>query len=149
MQKKRCAFKNIGDEEFRLEALCVMFEYNDDDFAVLIIYSPPGRSRDGRSKRNTELVQKMLKEEKRVPMDNYIVIGDFNRSTLGTERQLGAKFYDYSRGVSELDQIYGTKKSLPYSVSTRDPKKYNKHHKRKTKDMHKIIELEPKDILFE
>lgn len=95
------------------------------------------------------MVQKMLKEEIHVPMDNYIVIGDFNRSTLGTERQLGAKLYDNSRGVSELDQIYGTKKPRPYSVSTRDPKEYNKHHQRKTKDMHMIIELEPKDRLFE
>lgn len=148
-KKKRCAFKSTGDKEFRLEALCVTFKYNDEYFAVLVIYSPPGRSRNGRSMKNTELVQKMLEEEIHVPMDNYIVIGDFNRSTLGTERQLRAKFYDYSRGVSELNQIYGTKKPRPYSVSTRDPKEFNKHHKRKTKDMHMIIELEPKDRLFE
>lgn len=76
-----------------------------------------------------------------IPTDNYIVIGDFNRSTLGTERQLGARFNDYSQGVSKLDQIYGTKTPLPYSVSTRDPEEYNRNHKPKTKAMHRIIEL--------
>ena len=142
----RRQFRTQGENKFRLEALCVTFKYERQYFAVLIIYSPPGPSRSGRSLKNRELVQKMMEKGRtlNIPMDNYIVIGDFNKSTLGTPRQLGllgAKFYDYSQGVSTLDQIYGTKKPNPYRVSTRDPENYNLYHKPKTKAMHRIIEL--------
>ena len=146
LDKNSCTEQSLlfRSNAYGLEALCVKFTYEDQYFAVLVIYSPPGEAQDGRSIKNTKLVKIMLRKgiNLNIPTDNYIVIGDFNRSTLGTERQLGARFYDYSDGVSELDQIYGTKQSNPYRVSTRDPKKYNLNHKPETKAMHRIIELE-------
>lgn len=50
-----CVFESYGDAKFPLETLGE-FKYQRQYFAVLIIYSPPGRSRNGRSMKNTELV---------------------------------------------------------------------------------------------
>lgn len=152
LNKKTCTetkreFRSYGDEGIPIQALCVTFKYQRQYFAVLIIYSPPGRSLIGRSNKNTKLVQNMLKRGRNsnIPKDNYIVMGDFNRSTLGTERQLGVKFHLYAQGVSKLDQIYGTNKSIPYNVATpRDPEKYNLDHQTETKERHRILEIKAK-----
>ena len=143
--KQKLLFIDNGDDYIRLEALCVKFKYNEQYFVVLVIYSPSRKSKKSRGKKNIQLLRKMVEEgrESKIPKKNYIVIGTFNRSKVnpGKEDQLEITFYDYSRGVSELHQIYGTNKSLPYSVNTRNPINYNQHHLDTTKSRYPIIEL--------
>ena len=139
--EQKLLFIDNGDDDFRLEALCVKFKYNHQFFVVLVIYSP-GKPRTDRDKKIIELFQEMVEEgrKSKIPKKNYIVIGNFNRSTVNLGK-LEVKCYDYSPGVSELHQIYGTNKSLPYSVNTRNPIHYNQHHLDTTKSRYPIIEL--------
>lgn len=153
LDKNSCTEQSLlfRSNAYGLEALCVRFQYRGQQFAVLVIYSPPGEAENSRSKKNTKFVQKMLVKgnELNIPEENYIVMGDFNKSTvtLGTEDQFGVTLHEYStlgnsQSVSELDKIYGTRTPRPYSDFTvRDPQKYNLLHKTRTKAMHKILEL--------
>lgn len=143
--EQKLLFIDNGDDYIRLEALCVKFKYNEQYFVVLVIYSPPGKPTGDRGKKNFELLGKMVEEgrKSKIPKKNYIVIGTFNRSKVkpGKKDQLRLTLYEYTGGMSELDQIYGTNKSLPYSVDTRNPIHYNQHHLDKTKSKYPIIEL--------
>ena len=142
--KQKLQFIDNVDDDFRLEALCVKFKYNHKFFVVLAIYSP-GKPRTDRDKKIIELFREMVEEgrESKIPKQNYIVIAYFKRSEVNPEKKdrLRVTLYDYLRGVSKRHQIYGTNKSLPYSVDTRNPIHYNQHHLDTTKRRYPIIEL--------
>ena len=144
-------FRENGDANLRFEALCVTFTYEQKNFAVLVVYNPPGRNYEQRSSVNTRIVRRMLEDtgEMSILRENCLVMGDFNRTTLGTERTLGCLHYDFSKGVSALDQIYGFDNNIPYSVDKRRPKKYNTNHGEKASNMHKILELYSKCFILD
>ena len=144
-------FRENGDADLRFEALCVTFTYERKDFAVLVVYNPPRKTKFQRSRANTRIVERMLENAEKLSIlrENCIVIGDFNRTTLGSCRSLRGNHYDYSRGVSGLDQIYGFNDIIPYSVDTRNPNNYNTNHEKRSLKMHRILELYSKCFILD